>query len=53
MEIIKITLGDKEISLKEAGKYINSHLVADCLFGGVAIQTPDGILQAEVRLRTD
>lgn len=52
--IKKVFLNDKEVSEVDAkilfAKYVNSYMVMECFFGGVAIQTPEGILQAEVDL---
>lgn len=53
-KIKRVLLNDKEVSEVDAkvlfAKYVNNHMVMECFFGGVAINTPEGILQAEVDL---
>lgn len=53
-KIKRVLLDEKEVSEVDAkvlfAKYINNHMVMECFFGGMAIKTPEGILQAEVDL---
>lgn len=52
MEIIKVCLNDKEISIEEAESYIYDYMTLECLYGGIAIILPQGVLQAEVRIKS-
>lgn len=54
MKIQKVFLNDIELSKEEAQakyeKYVTTHMADECFFGGIDIQTPEGILRAEVTL---
>ena len=54
MKIKKVFLNDNELSQDEAQKYyekyVLDYMTRECFFGGANIQTPEGILRAEVSL---
>lgn len=54
MKIIKVTLNGVEISESQAkdllNKYVKTYIAMECFMGGIPIETPDGMLEAEVEL---
>jgi len=54
MKINYVKLGDRQLTEEEAksyvSKYVQDYMSMECLFGGVGIQTPEGLLIADVSL---
>lgn len=54
MKVQKVFLNNVELSEEKAQEkyeqYVTTHIANECFFGGIAIETPEGILQAEVAL---
>ena len=54
MKIEKVFLAGVELSKEKTQelyeKYVLDYMTRECFFGGIGIQTPEGLLQAEVSL---
>lgn len=54
MQIDKVFFKGVEVSKEKAQElyntYVKDYMTKECFFGGMAINTPDGVLQAEVSL---
>lgn len=54
MNIDKVFFDGVELTQDRANelyhKYVLDYMTRECFYGGIAIQTPEGVLQAEVSL---
>ncbi len=54
MKIEKVFLNGVELTKEKAqelyDKYVLDGMTKECFYGGIAIKTPEGVLQAEVSL---